>query len=278
MSGGSIWASLELQCCFWIAGGWVVTVRYDTNGLTLQLFKTEQHWHSREAQIQPPLFESTPCEWAFRIQVLVLSELLEYGRKTTYMKHFLAKTLTFIAFSAICLVSRNFLNIGILWYFEPLVTSPETVEAFLWPSFGFITTLLGLITSSGRSLFLSLFAPGWVLNLLCLRIDSLFWFTDLYGDICVKSLTGGFFMELLWDGAMLVPWGSPVARQSEADLVNSVSSISSVLPSVWISLSDLLCSYFNNIREKITRFWLAKTNTRILKSHSHSMSANAVFE
>ena len=25
MSGGSIWASLEYQCCFWIAGGWVVT-------------------------------------------------------------------------------------------------------------------------------------------------------------------------------------------------------------------------------------------------------------
>jgi hypothetical protein len=24
MSGGSIWASLECQCCFWIAGGWVV--------------------------------------------------------------------------------------------------------------------------------------------------------------------------------------------------------------------------------------------------------------
>ena len=24
-SGGSIWASLECQCCFWIAGGWVVT-------------------------------------------------------------------------------------------------------------------------------------------------------------------------------------------------------------------------------------------------------------
>jgi hypothetical protein len=25
MSGGSIWASLECQCCFWMAGGWVVT-------------------------------------------------------------------------------------------------------------------------------------------------------------------------------------------------------------------------------------------------------------
>jgi hypothetical protein len=25
MSGGSIWASLECECGFWIAGGWVVT-------------------------------------------------------------------------------------------------------------------------------------------------------------------------------------------------------------------------------------------------------------
>jgi hypothetical protein len=28
----------------------------------------KQHWHSREAQIEPPLIE---CEWAFRIQALV---------------------------------------------------------------------------------------------------------------------------------------------------------------------------------------------------------------
>jgi hypothetical protein len=37
MSGGSIWASLERQCCFWIAGG---LVSYLTVWLlTLQLFK-----------------------------------------------------------------------------------------------------------------------------------------------------------------------------------------------------------------------------------------------
>jgi hypothetical protein len=29
----------------------------------------KQHWHSREAQIEPPLIE---CEWAFRIRALVL--------------------------------------------------------------------------------------------------------------------------------------------------------------------------------------------------------------
>ena len=39
-------------------------VRYDTNPPAIQ----KQHWHSREAQIEPPLFE---CEWAFRIQVIV---------------------------------------------------------------------------------------------------------------------------------------------------------------------------------------------------------------
>ena len=43
VSGGSIWASLECQCCFWIAGGLV----------------------SPLTQIEPPLNE---CEWAFRIR------------------------------------------------------------------------------------------------------------------------------------------------------------------------------------------------------------------
>jgi hypothetical protein len=36
-------------------------VRYDTNPPAIQ----EQHWHSREAHIEPPLIE---CEWAFRIR------------------------------------------------------------------------------------------------------------------------------------------------------------------------------------------------------------------
>jgi hypothetical protein len=39
-------------------------VRYDTSPPAIQ----KQHWHSREAQIEPPLIE---CEWAFRIQALV---------------------------------------------------------------------------------------------------------------------------------------------------------------------------------------------------------------
>jgi hypothetical protein len=49
MSGGSIWSSLECQCCFWIAGGLV-------SYLTMWLLTPQapaiqkQHWHSREAQ------------------------------------------------------------------------------------------------------------------------------------------------------------------------------------------------------------------------------------
>jgi hypothetical protein len=42
-------------------------VKYDTNLLAIQ----KQQWHSREAQIEPPLFE---CEWAFRIQANVLKD------------------------------------------------------------------------------------------------------------------------------------------------------------------------------------------------------------
>ena len=53
MRGGSIWAFLECHCCFWIAGGWVYSVRYDTNPPAIQ----KEHWHSREAQIEPPLIE-----------------------------------------------------------------------------------------------------------------------------------------------------------------------------------------------------------------------------
>jgi hypothetical protein len=64
MSGGSIWASLECQCCFWIAGWYSHIESYDTNPSAIQ----KQQWQSREAQIEPPLFE---CEWAFRIQTLV---------------------------------------------------------------------------------------------------------------------------------------------------------------------------------------------------------------
>jgi hypothetical protein len=66
MSGGSIWPSLECQCCF--LNSWRVSshiVSYDTNPPTIQ----KQHWHSREGQIEPPLFECER-EWAFRIQAL----------------------------------------------------------------------------------------------------------------------------------------------------------------------------------------------------------------
>jgi hypothetical protein len=64
MSGGSIWASLECQCCFWIAGGlesYTILCDYPPSSYSIQ----KQYWHSREAQIELPLIE---CEWAFRIQ------------------------------------------------------------------------------------------------------------------------------------------------------------------------------------------------------------------
>lgn len=150
-------------------------------------------------------------------------------------------TQTFIAVSAICLVSRNFLNIGILWYCDPLVTWPETVEAFLWPSLDFITTLLGFIISSGSSPLLSLLAPGWVFSLLCFRSICLFWFSVWYGELCTKSLT----VVLDEVGTTLSPCGSPVAWQPLAVFISPVLSISSDLHSRWGSPSDLLCSYIN---------------------------------
>jgi hypothetical protein len=77
MSGSSIWASLECQCCFWIVGG---LVSYLTIWLlTLQLFKNSIAWHSREAQIEPPLIE---CEWAFRIRALEM----EFSNKDFYFR------------------------------------------------------------------------------------------------------------------------------------------------------------------------------------------------
>jgi hypothetical protein len=67
-SGGSIWASVECQCCFWIARGLVsLPSCVTTDPLAIQ----KQHWHSREARIEPTLFECREpplCEWAFRIQ------------------------------------------------------------------------------------------------------------------------------------------------------------------------------------------------------------------
>jgi hypothetical protein len=63
MSGGSIWASLECQCCFWTAGGRVVTEYGMT--LALQLFKN---------------CISTQEKLRLNLHSLSVSELLEYGR------------------------------------------------------------------------------------------------------------------------------------------------------------------------------------------------------
>jgi hypothetical protein len=70
MSGGSIWASLECQYCFWIAGG---LVPYHTMWLlTLQLFKNNI---------------DTQAQGKLRLNLhslsVSVSELLEYRRKVT---------------------------------------------------------------------------------------------------------------------------------------------------------------------------------------------------
>jgi hypothetical protein len=64
-SRGSIWASLECQCCFWIAGGWVsyLTVWL----LTLQLFKNSI---------------DTQGKLKLNLHSLSVSELSEYRRLT----------------------------------------------------------------------------------------------------------------------------------------------------------------------------------------------------
>jgi hypothetical protein len=64
MSGGSIWASLECHCCFWIVGG---LVSYLTMWLlALQIFK-----NSIDTQEKVRL----------NLHSLSVSELLEYGRR-----------------------------------------------------------------------------------------------------------------------------------------------------------------------------------------------------
>jgi sensor c-di-GMP phosphodiesterase-like protein len=63
MSGGSIWASLERQCCFWIAGGLVSYCNMWL--LILQLFK-----NSNDTQEKLRLNHHS----------LSASELLKYGR------------------------------------------------------------------------------------------------------------------------------------------------------------------------------------------------------
>ena len=77
MSGGSIWASLECQCCFWIAGGLVPCEYYcmwllvSTMWLlTLQLFKNSFDTQGKLSLNLHSLSVS-------------VSELLEYRRKSS---------------------------------------------------------------------------------------------------------------------------------------------------------------------------------------------------
>jgi hypothetical protein len=67
MSGSSIWASVECNCCFWIAGG---LVSYLTMWLlTLRLFKNSIDTQEKLRLNLHALIECE-CEWAFRIQAL----------------------------------------------------------------------------------------------------------------------------------------------------------------------------------------------------------------
>ena len=60
-------SSLTLKECFWIVGG---LVSYEPNNVTTHPPAIQkQHWHSREVQIEHPLFECER-EWAFRIQAI----------------------------------------------------------------------------------------------------------------------------------------------------------------------------------------------------------------
>jgi hypothetical protein len=66
-------------------------VRYDTNSPAIQ----KQQWHSREAQIESPLFE---CEWAFRILALV------------YVSTGLDEFVTVLKFVRLYMFTRNGIN------------------------------------------------------------------------------------------------------------------------------------------------------------------------
>jgi hypothetical protein len=67
MSEGSIWASLECQCCGWIAGGGVVTE--EGMAIALQLFKNSN---------------DTREKLRLNFHSLSVSELSEYGRKAWF--------------------------------------------------------------------------------------------------------------------------------------------------------------------------------------------------
>jgi hypothetical protein len=61
----------------------------------------KQHWHLREAQIEPPLVECE-CEWAFRIQAIVLQSL-----QILYMFVLRAKIVTIFGSKMVTISARN---------------------------------------------------------------------------------------------------------------------------------------------------------------------------
>jgi hypothetical protein len=103
MSGDSIWASLECQCCFWIAGGlvsyltmWLLTLQLFRNSIDTQE-KLKLNLHSLSAS---------------------MSELLEYGRRS--LKYMINGD-----------VSRGVLIILICSWVTKDAAQPDRVEGFL---------------------------------------------------------------------------------------------------------------------------------------------------
>jgi hypothetical protein len=113
-SGGSIWASLECQCCFWITGWLVSTVSYLTMRLlALQLFKN-----------------SIDTQGKLRLNLLSVSvsELLEYRRMFVYSINITSHHCGLI----LCLINSISadMRLGILPYLSYLWGANQ-----YWPSF-----------------------------------------------------------------------------------------------------------------------------------------------
>ena len=80
-------------------------VRYDTYPPAIQ----KQHWHSREAQIEPPLFE---CMWeVYNFSLYFSGTVIPINQKLSYYRQYLAQTfrncviLKNIPLNSICILS-----------------------------------------------------------------------------------------------------------------------------------------------------------------------------
>jgi hypothetical protein len=91
-------------------------VRYDTNPPAIQ----KHHWHSREAQIERPLFE---YEWAFRVQALVFNIWVSHALEMTI--HFYYPNLVLFLFTQPFTHSKSCLPNHFLFGATPVVNNRE---------------------------------------------------------------------------------------------------------------------------------------------------------